>query len=188
MYAWDPESTYVREPPFLDDSPIQGPGDIVGARVLVKVGDSITTDHISPAGSIKADSPAGRYLQEHGVGPADFNSYGARRGNHQIMMRGTFANIRLRNELAPGTEGSFTTYLPTGEVTSIFEAAERYRTEGIPLAVHGRQGVWERLKPRLGGEGSEPTGRAVRDRGELRADPSLQPRGDGRAPAAVHGP
>jgi aconitate hydratase len=101
----------------------------------VKVGDSITTDHISPAGAIKADSPAGRYLQERGVPPADFNSYGSRRGNHQVMMRGTFANIRLRNELAPGTEGSYTTYLPTGEVTSIFEAAERYRADGTPLAV-----------------------------------------------------
>ena len=103
--------------------------------MLVKVGDSITTDHISPAGSIKKDSPAGRYLIEHGVAPGDFNSYGARRGNHEVMMRGTFANIRLRNEMAPGTEGSWTTHLPSGEVTSVFDASERYRTEGVPLAV-----------------------------------------------------
>ena len=136
MYAWDETSTYVQEPPFFDDlGAADLSGDVNGARVLVKVGDSITTDHISPAGAIKADSPAGRYLQEHGVAPADFNSYGSRRGNHQVMMRGTFANIRLRNELAPGTEGSFTMHLPTGEITSVFEAAERYRAEGTPLAV-----------------------------------------------------
>jgi aconitate hydratase len=134
-YAWDPASTYVQEPPFFTDLAPPPVGDIEGARVLVKVGDSITTDHISPAGSIKADSPAGRYLTEHGVEPRDFNSYGARRGNHEVMMRGTFANIRLRNELAPGTEGSYTTHLPSGEVTSIFEAAERYRDDGTPLAV-----------------------------------------------------
>jgi aconitate hydratase len=103
--------------------------------MLVRVGDSITTDHISPAGSIKSDSPAGRYLQERGVSPADFNSYGARRGNHEVMMRGTFANIRLRNELTPGTEGSWTTHQPSGEVLSVFDAADRYRSEGVPLAV-----------------------------------------------------
>jgi aconitate hydratase len=136
MYAWDAASTYVQEPPFFEDlSAADLSGDVADARVLVKVGDSITTDHISPAGAIKADSPAGRYLQEKGVSPADFNSYGSRRGNHEVMMRGTFANIRLRNELAPGTEGSFTTYLPTGDVTSVFEAAERYRADGTPLAV-----------------------------------------------------
>jgi aconitate hydratase len=134
-YAWDADSTYVREPPFFADAEPRPIADIEGARVLVKVGDSITTDHISPAGSIKADAPAGRYLQEHGVEPRDFNSYGARRGNHEVMMRGTFANIRLRNELAPGTEGSFTTHLPTGEVCSIFEAAERYGADATPLLV-----------------------------------------------------
>ena len=135
-YAWDPVSTYVQEPPFFTD--LGGIGlasDIEGARVLVAVGDSITTDHISPAGSIKADSPAGRYLQEHGVPPGEFNSYGSRRGNHEVMMRGTFANIRLRNDLAPGTEGSWTTHLPSGEVLSIFDAAARYRAEGVTLAV-----------------------------------------------------
>jgi aconitate hydratase len=126
----------VQEPPFFAD--LGAPpavGDIEGARVLVKVGDSITTDHISPAGSFKKDSPAGEYLQSRGVAPADFNSYGARRGNHEVMMRGTFANIRLRNELAPGTEGSWTTHLPGGEVLSVFAAAERYRSEGVPLTV-----------------------------------------------------
>jgi aconitate hydratase len=135
-YDWDPASTYVQEPPFFADlGAPAAPGDVEGARVLVKVGDSITTDHISPAGAIKKDSPAGEYLQAHGVAPADFNSYGARRGNHEVMMRGTFANIRLRNELAPGTEGSWTTHLPGGEVMSVFAAAERYRGEGVPLAV-----------------------------------------------------
>src|SRR5438128_4121768 len=109
--------------------------DIRGARVLAVLGDSITTDHISPAGSIKPQSPAGRYLVEHGVQPADFNSYGSRRGNHEVMLRGTFANIRLRNALAPGTEGSWTTHLPSGDVLSVYEAAERYRAEGVPLGV-----------------------------------------------------
>jgi aconitate hydratase len=135
VYAWDPASTYVQEPPFFAGEGARAIEDIEGARVLVRVGDSITTDHISPAGSIKADSPAGRYLQDHGVSPGEFNSYGARRGNHQVMMRGTFANIRLRNELAPGTEGSWTTHLPSGEVMSVFDAAERYREEGVPLVV-----------------------------------------------------
>ena len=137
MFAWDPDSTYVREAPFFGGvgREVVPPGDVVDGRVLVMVGDSVTTDHISPAGSIKADAPAGRYLQEHGVVPRDFNSYGSRRGNHEVMMRGTFANIRLRNLLAPGTEGSWTTHLPSGEVTSIFDAAERYRAEGVPLVV-----------------------------------------------------
>jgi aconitate hydratase A / 2-methylisocitrate dehydratase len=136
LYEWDPDSTYVQEPPFFKDlAAMPDLGDIEGARILVKVGDSITTDHISPAGSIKADSPAGRYLQERGVGPRDFNSYGSRRGNHEVMMRGTFANIRLKNELAPGTEGSWTTHLPSGEVESVFDAALHYRDEGVPLGV-----------------------------------------------------
>jgi aconitate hydratase len=135
-YEWEEDSTYVREPPFFaGTSEPRPPGDVEGARVLVMVGDSITTDHISPAGSIKRDSPAGRYLEEHGVPAAEFNSYGARRGNHEVMMRGTFANIRLRNLMAPGTEGSWTTHLPSGDVMSVFDAAERYRVEGVPLAV-----------------------------------------------------
>jgi aconitate hydratase len=135
VYAWDADSTYVQEPPFFADLSPRAIADIEGARILVKVGDSITTDHISPAGSIKTDAPAGRYLQERGVRPRDFNSYGARRGNHEVMMRGTFANIRLRNELAPGTEGSWTTHLPDGDVVSIFDAAARYRDETVPLGV-----------------------------------------------------
>jgi len=135
VYAWDEASTYVQDPPFFAELEPRRYEDIVGARILVKVGDSITTDHISPAGSIKVDSPAGRYLVERGVEPRDFNSYGARRGNHHVMMRGTFANIRLRNELAPGTEGSWTTHLPDGEVTSVFGAAERYLAEGVALGV-----------------------------------------------------
>jgi len=137
IYAWDPGSTYVQEPPFFDD-PDAGPqagGDLVGARCLVWVGDSITTDHISPAGSIRPDAPAGRYLVERGVQPRDFNSYGARRGNHEVMVRGTFANVRLRNRLAPGTEGPWTAHLPDGEVTTIYEASLAYRAEGVPLLV-----------------------------------------------------
>ncbi len=136
-FAWDESSTYIRRPPFFDGlsaepSPI---ADIVDARVLALLGDSVTTDHISPAGSIPADSPAGKYLIAHGVGPKDFNSYGARRGNHEVMMRGTFANIRLRNQLAPGTEGGWTTLLPENSVTTIFEASEAYRKRGVPLLV-----------------------------------------------------
>ncbi len=137
QFAWDEASTYVRRPPFLEGITPE-PAALVElrqARVLALLGDSITTDHISPAGSIKADSPAGRYLIEHGVAPADFNSYGARRGNHEVMMRGTFANVRLRNQLAPGTEGGWTTYLPDGDVMSIYDAAQRYRQAGVPLVV-----------------------------------------------------
>ncbi|MDR5683206.1 MAG: aconitate hydratase AcnA [Armatimonadota bacterium] len=137
LYAWDPDSTYVQEPPFFQDLPPQ-PGplqDIRGARVLAVLGDSVTTDHISPAGSIPPDSPAGRYLIEHGVSPAEFNSYGARRGNHQVMMRGTFANIRLRNALAGGREGGWTVHLPSGQLLPIYDAAMRYRSEGVPLLV-----------------------------------------------------
>jgi aconitate hydratase len=137
LFAWDENSTYVQEPPFFRDlSPEPKPiSPIRGARVLVMVGDSVTTDHISPAGSIKKDSPAGRYLMEHGVQPIDFNSYGSRRGNDRVMTRGTFANIRLRNLLAPGTEGGVTKYLPTGEVMSIFDAAMKYYRDRTPLIV-----------------------------------------------------
>jgi aconitate hydratase len=136
-FSWDSESTYIRNPPFfegltLQPSPLR---DITGARVLARLGDSITTDHISPAGSIKKDSPAGLYLTARGVEPRDFNSYGARRGNHEVMVRGTFANIRLRNQLAPGTEGGWTTYLPGGGVMTIYDAAMKYKQEGVPLLV-----------------------------------------------------
>lgn len=136
LYAW-PESDYVRKPPFFEgiSAEVTPPQPIEQAYCLVMVGDSITTDHISPAGAIMPDSPAGLYLQERGVAPADFNSYGSRRGNHNVMMRGTFANIRLKNQVAPGTEGSWTTYLPQNKVMSIYEAAELYRQQNIPLVV-----------------------------------------------------
>jgi len=136
-YQWDPDSTYIQEPPFLMGMEMEptSPKDIQEARVLVMVGDSVTTDHISPAGSIPEDSPAGRYLIDRGIQPIDFNSYGSRRGNHNVMLRGTFANIRLRNLLVPGREGAWTLYLPSGEVMSVFEASTRYQQEGIPLIV-----------------------------------------------------
>ena len=136
-YAWEADSTYIQEPPFFADFGRQAPpvSDIAGARALLVLGDSITTDHISPAGSIPADSPAGRYLLEHGVARADFNSYGARRGNHEVLMRGTFANIRIKNLLAAGTEGGVTAHQPSGERMSVFDAAVRYRGEGVPLIV-----------------------------------------------------
>jgi aconitate hydratase len=137
LFAWDPDSTYVREPPYFHDLPREPEpiADIRGARVLAKLGDSITTDHISPAGAIKKQSPAGEYLIEHGVERRDFNSYGSRRGNHEVMMRGTFANIRLRNQLAPGTEGGVTRHLPDGQEMTIYDAAVRYADERVPLVV-----------------------------------------------------
>jgi aconitate hydratase len=136
-YGWDDASTYVRLPPYFTGMPAApaAVGEIAGARILALLGDSITTDHISPAGSIKRDGPAGAYLIAHGVAPADFNSYGARRGNHEVMMRGTFANIRLKNEAAPGTEGGVARHLPDGAVMSIYDAAMKYRAEGVPLVV-----------------------------------------------------
>jgi aconitate hydratase len=136
-FQWDEQSTYVRLPPYFEDMPVDPPEvcELSGARVLALLGDSVTTDHISPAGSIKRDGPAGAYLQQQGVTPRDFNSYGSRRGNHEVMMRGTFANIRLRNQLAPGTEGGVTRHFPEGEQTSIYEAAMRYAEEGVELVV-----------------------------------------------------
>ena len=134
-YAWMENSTYVRHPTFFEQDGAVGFADITGARPLAILGDSVTTDHISPAGSIKKESPAGRYLIEHGVKPADFNSYGSRRGNHEVMMRGTFANIRIRNEMAPGTEGGVTRHMPDGAPMSIYDAAIKYQAEGIPLVV-----------------------------------------------------
>jgi aconitate hydratase len=136
-FAWDEQSTYVRRPTFFDEmsrepAPLV---DIKGARVLALLGDSVTTDHISPAGNIAKTSPAAKYLEEHGVAPRDFNQYGARRGNHEVMMRGTFANVRLKNLLVPGTEGGVTRYLPTGETMSIFDASKRYQATGTPLVV-----------------------------------------------------
>jgi aconitate hydratase len=136
-YSWDEVSTYVRRPPYFDGmtatpAPIE---DIAGARILAIFGDSVTTDHISPAGSIRIESPAGAWLIEHGVEPPDFNSYGTRRGNHEVMIRGTFANSRIRNHMAPGTEGGVTRHMPDGEQMTIFEASQRYLADGVPLAV-----------------------------------------------------
>jgi aconitate hydratase len=137
LYAWDDKSTYIKNPPYFEGMKAK-PGaitDLRGLRALAVLGDSITTDHISPAGSIQADGPAGKYLIVHGVQPKDFNSYGARRGNHEVMMRGTFANIRLRNQLAPGTEGGWTIHQPSGEKMSIYSAAMKYREENVPLVI-----------------------------------------------------
>ncbi|MCH7945172.1 MAG: aconitate hydratase AcnA, partial [Armatimonadetes bacterium] len=137
-YDWADDSTYIREAPFFAGMSADAPtefSDLTGLKCLVKVGQSITTDHISPAGTIKRDSPAGKYLTEHKVRPHLFNSYGSRRGNHEVMIRGTFANVRLRNQLAPGTEGGFTTYWPTGEVMTIYDAAQRYIEDGTSLCI-----------------------------------------------------
>jgi aconitate hydratase len=137
VYQWEPDSTYIRKAPYFDGiTPTPAPvTDILGARVLAVLGDSVTTDHISPAGSIKANGPAGQYLAAHGVKPSDFNSYGSRRGNHEVMVRGTFANVRLRNKLAPGTEGGVTRLLPEGEPMSIFDASVQYAERGVPLVI-----------------------------------------------------
>ena len=158
LFDWRDDSTYIQNPPYFEGMK-RVPGevtDILGARVLAKLGDSVTTDHISPAGAIKPDSPAGKYLLEHGVQPADFNSLGSRRGNHEVMMRGTFANIRLRNQLAPGTEGGVTRHLPSDEQLSIFDAAMRYKQEHVPLVVlagkeygSGSSRDWAAKGPRL---------------------------------------
>jgi aconitate hydratase len=137
LYAWDKNSTYVKHPPYFEGMTREVPAisDIKGARVLAVLGDSITTDHISPAGSIKTTSPAGKYLTDHNVAVADFNSYGSRRGNHEVMVRGTFANVRLKNLLAPGTEGGVTRHLPDGEQMSIFDASVLYAKEKVPLVI-----------------------------------------------------
>jgi aconitate hydratase len=137
LFDWDVDSTYVKRPPYFDGMTMEPtpPGDVRAARVLALLGDSVTTDHISPAGSIPKTSPAGTYLMQHEVAPEDFNSYGARRGNHEVMLRGTFANIRLRNLLAPGTEGGLTRHLPDGEQMTIFDASQRYQADGVPLIV-----------------------------------------------------
>jgi aconitate hydratase len=158
LYQWDPQSTYVKNPPYFDGmTMLPPPGtDIKAARVLLKLGDSITTDHISPAGSIKPTSPAGKYLIEHGVEPKDFNSYGARRGNHEVMMRGTFANTRIKNQLVPGIEGGVTRHLPDGEQMAVFDAAMKYQKEGVPSIVlagkeygSGSSRDWAAKGPRL---------------------------------------
>jgi aconitate hydratase len=139
LYSWDPDSTYIQEPPFLVDitaevRPIQ---PLRAARVLAVLGDSVTTDHISPAGAIPADGPAGRWLREQGVSPESFNTLGSRRGHHQVMARGTFGNVRIKNKLVPGREGNWTRHHPSGDVASVFDTAERYQREGTPLLVLG---------------------------------------------------
>jgi aconitate hydratase len=158
IFRWDKSSTYVKRPPYFENMPRQAPPltDIRGARVLALLGDSVTTDHISPAGSIQPESPAGKYLIAHGVGTKDFNSYGARRGNHEVMMRGTFANIRLRNQMAPGTEGGWTVHLPDKTQATIYDAAMQYQKEGVPLLViagkeygSGSSRDWAAKGPRL---------------------------------------
>jgi aconitate hydratase len=158
IFQWDNFSTYVKRPPYFENMPRQAPPlkDIRGARVLAVLGDSVTTDHISPAGSIQPESPAGKYLIAHGVPPKDFNSYGARRGNHEVMMRGTFANIRLRNQMAPGTEGGWTVHLPDKTQTTIYDAAMQYQQEGVPLMIiagkeygSGSSRDWAAKGPRL---------------------------------------
>ena len=187
-FEWDPDSTYVRKPPYFDGmemepAPVE---DIAGARVLALLGDSVTTDHISPAGSIKADTPAGQYLIEHGVEKRDFNSYGSRRGNHEVMIRGTFANIRLRNLLLDGVSGGYTRdFTAGGEQAFIYDAAQNYAARGHPAGRAGRQGVRLGELARLGRQGHGAARRQGRDRRELRAHPPLQPHRHGRAAAAV---
>ncbi|MBZ0114959.1 MAG: aconitate hydratase AcnA, partial [Thermoanaerobaculia bacterium] len=157
-FAWQDDSTYVKHPPYFEGMPEKAPEvqNLDGVRVLALLGDSVTTDHISPAGAIKRDSPAGRYLTERGVTPRDFNSYGSRRGNHEVMMRGTFANVRLRNQLVPGVEGGFTVHLPEGEQMSLFDASARYLADGVPLMIlagkeygTGSSRDWAAKGPRL---------------------------------------
>jgi aconitate hydratase len=157
-YAWEATSTYIKRAPYFDDMPAQPAPvkDIKGARVLAILGDSVTTDHISPAGSIKKNGPAGKYLMDNGVSVAEFNSYGSRRGNHEVMVRGTFANVRLRNKMVPGSEGGVTKHVPSGEQMSIFDASVKYQAEGTPLVIiagkeygSGSSRDWAAKGPRL---------------------------------------
>ena len=189
-FAWADDSTYVRRPPFFEDLPAEPAPveEIEDARVLAVLGDSVTTDHISPAGAIKKDSPAGRYLIEHGVEPRDFNSYGSRRGNHEVMMRGTFANIRLHNLLGGSDalpEGGFTRVLPDGEQAPIYDAAMTYAEQGTPLVVLAGREYGSGSSRDWAAKGTNLLGRPRGDRAVLRAHPPLQPRGDGRAAPAV---
>ena len=188
-YAWDADSTYVKNPPYFEGMTMAAAGHSSRSPARARspmLGDSITTDHISPAGNIPAASPAGKWLIAHGVEKKDFNSYGARRGNHEVMMRGTFANIRLRNEMVPGTEGGWTTTEPGGAPESIYDAAMEYQRQGHSARHRRRQGVRHWFIARLGGEGNGAARRSRRDRRVVRADPSLEPRRHGRAAARVH--
>jgi len=182
-YEWGDDSTYVKRPPYFDGMPADAPegfDEIKGAKAIAKLGDSVTTDHISPAGAIKRDTPGGKYLLERDVEQKDFNSYGSRRGNHEVMMRGTFANVRLRNQLAPGTEGWLHEEGRRGDVH--LRRGDGVRGGGRAHLRTRRQGVRLRLVARLGREGPAPARHQVRDRRELRADPPVEPRRDGRAP------
>jgi aconitate hydratase len=187
-FAWDPASTYVRRPPHLDGMPA-GPlpvADIAGARVLVKLGDSITTDHISPAGAIPRDSDAGRYLASLGVPPRQLNTFASRRGNHEVMVRGAFANLRLRNQLAAGTVGGVTRCLDAGgAVMSIYQAATTYEEHGTPVVVIAGKDYGAGSLPRLGGQGSKAARRPRHPRRVLRTHPPLQPRRHGHPAPAV---
>ncbi|STU82248.1 aconitate hydratase [Klebsiella pneumoniae] len=186
-YDWQEDSTYIRLSPFFDEMGVEPlpVEDIRGARILAMLGDSVTTDHISPAGSIKADSPAGRYLQEHGVARRDFNSYGSRRGNHEVMMRGTFANIRIRNEMVPGVEGGMTRHLPDPEPMAIYDAAMLYKAEGTPLAVIAGKEYGSGSSRDWAGEGAAPAGIRVVIAESFRAYPSFQPDRNGHFAAGV---
>jgi aconitate hydratase len=177
-YVWDRDSTYIKRAPYFDDMPARPAEikEIKGARVLAKLGNSVTTDHISPAGSIKANSPAGKYLQEHGVSPSDFNSYGSRRGNHEVMVRGTFANVRLRNQLAPGSEGGITKHFPSGREVHCRRCANDRA---------GRQRIWIGFVARLGRERAAAAGHPRGDRRKLRAHSPFQPGRHGHLAAPV---
>ena len=187
VYQWDPDSTYIREVPFFEDFSldVEDPTDITGARALLVLGDSITTDHISPAGSIPSQRPAGEYLKSKEVEPRDFNTYGARRGNHEVMIRGTFGNIRLRNRLTPEREGDWTAHMPDGEEMSIYDAAMKYQEEGVPTIVVAGKEYGAGSSRDWAAKGSKPAGRQGGHRGELRADPPQQPGGHGRGAAPV---
>ena len=188
-YGWDKKSTYVQNPPYFagmgsHPNPLE---DIIEARVLALLGDSITTDHISPAGSIKVDSPAGKYLVDHKVKPADFNQYGTRRGNHEVMMRGTFANIRLKNQMVKGVEGGFTVHYPSKQKMPIYDAAMKYKAEQGAAGRVRRQGIRHRLVARLGGERLGAARHPGGDLRVVRAHPPLQPDRDGRHATRVRG-
>ena len=190
IFEWDPDSTYVRKPPYFDGMPADPVPvtDISGARVLLKLGDSITTDHISPAGSIKADAPAGKYLSEHGVERKDFNSYGSRRGNHEVMIRGTFANIRLRNQLAPGTEGGFTRDFTADDGSGDHASTRPPSTTsrpGIPLVILSGKEYGSGSSRDWAAKGTALLGVKAVIAESLRADPPVEPDRHGRASAAV---
>ena len=180
-------STYVKHPPYFEGMTMKTgtPQNIHGARVLAMLGDSVTTDHISPAGNIAATSPAAKYLESLGVTKKDFNSYGARRGNHEVMVRGTFANIRLKNLLVPGTEGGVTMHVPSGQQLSIYDAAMQYQAEKTPLHHPRRQGIRRGLVARLGRQGHRVARRESRHRRKLRAHSPLEPDRHGRRAAAI---